>query len=45
MGQRKGLNITAHKGPWFVIGKDVYRNELYVCHESRQDWLVSMPAW
>ncbi len=41
VGQRKGLNITAHKGPWFVIGKDVYRNELYVCHESRQDWLVS----
>lgn len=41
VGQRKGLNITAHKGPWFVIGKDVNRNELYVCHTSRQDWLVS----
>ncbi len=41
VGQRKGLNITAHKGPWFVAGKDVSRNELYVCHVDHQDWLLS----
>ncbi len=30
IGQRKGLNIDHHHGPWFVVGKDLDRNELYV---------------
>ena len=41
VGQRKGLNIDHEKGPWFVVGKDVYKNILYVCHTSRREWLLS----
>ncbi len=41
IGQRKGLNIDHEKGPWFVIGKDVEKNILFVCHTSNKDWLYS----
>lgn len=41
LGQRKGMNITGFKGPWFVCGKDVERNILYVCHTDHRDWLNS----
>lgn len=41
LGQRKGMNITGFKGPWFVCGKDVKDNILYVCHTDHQDWLNS----
>jgi len=30
LGQRKGLDVHAHEGPWFVCGKDIHKNELYV---------------
>ncbi|MES2859788.1 MAG: tRNA 2-thiouridine(34) synthase MnmA [Pseudomonadota bacterium] len=45
LGQREGLNIGGVRGreaaPWFVVGKDVERNILYVDqgHDSR--WLYS----
>lgn len=41
IGQRKGLNITAFQGPWFVVGKDVKKNILYVTHHTKQYWLES----
>lgn len=41
IGQRKGLNINHIKGPWFVVGKDVQKNILFVCHTSRRSWLHS----
>lgn len=41
IGQRKGLNISTERGPWFVIGKDVQTNILFVCHTSKQEWLYS----
>lgn len=41
IGQRKGLNISTVRGPWFVIGKDVQKNILFVCHTDHQDWLYS----
>lgn len=41
IGQRKGLNITAHKGPWFVAGKDVEKNVLYCARTDHKEWLVS----
>ncbi|NLW14682.1 MAG: tRNA 2-thiouridine(34) synthase MnmA [Erysipelothrix sp.] len=30
IGQRHGLNITDFVGPWFVVGKDLSTNNLYV---------------
>lgn len=41
IGQRKGLNIDHEKGPWFVVGKDVVKNILYVCHTDQRDLLYS----
>lgn len=40
VGQRKGLDIGG-TGPYYVIGKDVVRNELYVTDEAHQEWLMS----
>ncbi len=44
IGQRKGLNITHDKGPWFVVGKDVQKNILFVCHHTHKHWLDSDEA-
>ncbi len=41
LGQRKGLDISAHKGPWFVVGKDIYKNELYVVKGEDNPWLFN----
>ncbi|MGM9947702.1 tRNA 2-thiouridine(34) synthase MnmA [Floccifex sp.] len=41
IGQRKGLNIDHVAGPWFVVGKDVVNNILFVCHHTHQQWLYS----
>lgn len=41
IGQRKGLNIDHVKGPWFVVGKDVKKNILYVCRTDQRDLLYS----
>ena len=41
IGQRKGLNIDHEKGPSFVIGKDVQKNVLFVCHHTHKEWLYS----
>lgn len=30
IGQRHGLNISRFMGPWFVVGKDMSENKLYV---------------
>lgn len=41
IGQRKGLNITAFVGPWFVAAKDVETNTLYCARTDQQHWLDS----
>ncbi len=41
IGQRKGLNIDHEKGPWFVCGKDVKKNILFVCRVDHKEWLYS----
>ena len=41
IGQRKGLGIGGDMGPWFVIGKDVDHNILYVCNQDEREWLYS----
>lgn len=40
VGQRKGLDIGGI-GPFYVVGKDVEKNELYVTDEQHQEWLIS----
>jgi tRNA-specific 2-thiouridylase len=40
IGQRKGLNIGG-TGPYYVIGKDVAKNELYVANTADESWLYS----
>lgn len=40
VGQRKGLDIGG-TGPYYCVGKDVFRNELYVTDEAHQEWLYS----
>ena len=41
IGQRKGLGIGGNLGPWFVVGKDVIKNELYVSNVDDKYWLAS----
>lgn len=41
IGQRKGLGIGGNLGPWFVVGKDVEKNELYVTNGDESDWLYT----
>ena len=40
VGQRKGLDIGGI-GPFYVVGKDVVSNVLYVTDEEHQEWLYS----
>lgn len=45
LGQRSGLNIGGRRGasgaPWYVVGKDVARNILYVAQGGENRWLMS----
>ncbi|MBS0228344.1 MAG: tRNA 2-thiouridine(34) synthase MnmA [Proteobacteria bacterium] len=45
LGQREGLNIGGVRGraqaPWFVVGKDISRNILYVEQGHDNPWLLS----
>ncbi len=41
IGQRKGLGIGGDKGRWFVVGKNVETNELYVTNSHATNWLDS----
>ncbi|GAB3333203.1 tRNA 2-thiouridine(34) synthase MnmA [Marilutibacter aestuarii] len=45
LGQREGLNIGGVRGfeqaPWYVVGKDVARNILYVDQGHDSPWLLS----
>ena len=45
LGQREGLNIGGVRGraaaPWYVVGKDVASNTLYVDQDRESRWLMS----
>ena len=41
IGQRKGFNVGGNRGPYFCVGKDVYKNELYLATKDDQNWLYS----
>ncbi len=41
IGQRKGLGVGGPKGPFYCVGKDVYKNELYVVDQKDEYWAYS----
>lgn len=41
IGQRKGLGIGGNQGPWFVVGKNVQKNRLYVSNVDSKLFLYS----
>ncbi len=45
LGQREGLNIGGVRGrpaaPWYVVGKDVASNVLYVDQDRDSKWMLS----
>lgn len=41
IGQRKGMGIGGDHGPYFVVGKDVQKNILYVSCGNDSEWLYS----
>lgn len=41
IGQRKGLGIGGNMGPWFVVGKNVEKNRLYVSNVENQLFLYA----
>jgi tRNA-uridine 2-sulfurtransferase len=41
IGQRKGLALGGPRGPYFVVGKDVQTNILYVSGKNEDYWLSS----
>lgn len=49
LGQREGLNIGGVRGfeaaPWYVVGKDVAGNVLYVDQGADSPWLQSHTLW
>ncbi|RPE81636.1 tRNA 2-thiouridine(34) synthase MnmA [Vulcaniibacterium tengchongense] len=49
LGQREGLNIGGVRGfaaaPWYVVGKDVANNVLYVDQGADSPWLRSQALW
>ena len=49
LGQREGLNIGGVRGfdaaPWYVVGKDVAENVLYVDQGADSPWLHSQALW
>jgi tRNA-specific 2-thiouridylase len=49
LGQREGLQLGGVRGrdaaPWYVVGKDVARNVLYVDQGHDSPWLQSTRLW
>lgn len=41
IGQRRGLNLGGMSEPYFVVGKNVENNILYVAKSSEEKWLYS----
>ena len=41
VGQRKGLGIGGSGGPWVVVGKDVFKNILYLEPQKSEQWVDS----
>ena len=42
IGQRKGFKVGGSRGPYFCVGKNVYKNELYLATKNDHEWLYSV---
>ncbi|UWD33958.1 tRNA 2-thiouridine(34) synthase MnmA [Mesomycoplasma molare] len=41
LGQRKGLNLGGMSEPYFVVGHNISKKEIYVAPASEKEWLIS----
>lgn len=41
IGQRKGFGVGGNQGPWFVVGKDIEKNHLFISSGHENRWLYS----
>ncbi|MBN3534415.1 tRNA 2-thiouridine(34) synthase MnmA [Mycoplasma procyoni] len=41
LGQRKGLNLGGMKEPYFVVGHDISKKQIFVAPASEKEWLIS----
>ena len=44
IGQRKGFAVGGANGPYYCAGKDVFKNELYLCPAKDTSYLISDAA-
>ncbi len=45
IGQRKGFGVGGGRGPYFCVGKDVVKNELYLTSIENEEYLYSDSAY
>ncbi|AZG68887.1 tRNA 2-thiouridine(34) synthase MnmA [Mycoplasma struthionis] len=41
IGQRKGLNLGGYEKPYFVVGHNLEKKQIYVANEDHKDYLLS----
>ena len=44
IGQRKGFGVGGNRGPYYCVGKDVKKNELYLTSVENEEYLYSDSA-
>jgi len=45
IGQRKGFGVGGNRGPYFCVGKDVIKNELYLTSVKNEEYMFSDSAF
>ena len=45
IGQRRGIGLQGEKEPYYVVGKDVKENLIYIAKNWKNPWLYSSYCW